>query len=59
MEWLGTGFVLTIGGVRLRVRLALEDVPCECAAHGKASPSAREEREHDQRARRTYRVHPR
>ena len=29
MEWLGGGFVLTIGGVRLRVRVALEDTPCE------------------------------
>ncbi len=27
MEWIGTGFVLTIGGVRLRVRIALEDTP--------------------------------
>jgi hypothetical protein len=27
MEWLGTGFVLTVGGVRLRVRIALEDTP--------------------------------
>jgi hypothetical protein len=28
MEWLGTGFVLTVGGMRLRVRIALEDTPC-------------------------------
>jgi hypothetical protein len=28
MEWLGTGFTLTIGGMRLRVRIALEDAPC-------------------------------
>ncbi len=27
MEWIGTGFVLTIGGLRLRVRIALEDTP--------------------------------
>jgi hypothetical protein len=27
MEWIGTGFVLTIGGMRLRVRIALEDAP--------------------------------
>jgi hypothetical protein len=27
MEWIGTGFVLTVGGVRLRVRIALEDTP--------------------------------
>ena len=27
MEWIGTGFVLTIGGVRLRLRIALEDTP--------------------------------
>jgi hypothetical protein len=27
MEWLGTGFTLTIGGIRLRVRIALEDAP--------------------------------
>lgn len=59
MEWIGTGFVLTIGGLRLRVRIALEETPCECVAHGKASPAAREEREHDRPARRTYRVHPR
>ena len=59
MEWIGTGFVLNIGGMRLRVRIALEDAPCECAAHGKASVPAREEREHDRPARRTYRVHPR
>jgi hypothetical protein len=29
MEYLGTGFVLTIGGMRLRVRIALEETPCE------------------------------
>jgi hypothetical protein len=28
MEWLGTGFTLTVGGLRLRVRIALEDTPC-------------------------------
>jgi hypothetical protein len=27
MEYLGTGFVLTIAGMRLRVRIALEDTP--------------------------------
>jgi hypothetical protein len=27
MEYLGTGFVLTIAGVRLRVRIALEETP--------------------------------
>jgi hypothetical protein len=27
MEWLGTGFSITIGGLRLRVRIALEDAP--------------------------------
>lgn len=59
MEWLGSGFVLTIGGVRLRVRVALEDAPCECAAHGKAPAAAREEREHELPGRPTYRVHPR
>jgi hypothetical protein len=59
MEWLGTGFVLTVGTVRLRVRVALEDVPHECAAHGKAAPAAGEEREHDRSDRRPYRVHPR
>ncbi len=59
MEWLGGGFVLTIGGIRLRVRVALEEVPCECAAHGKAPATAREEREYERPARRTYRIHPR
>ncbi len=59
MEFLGTGFVLTIGGMRLRVRVALEDAPCECPAHGKASVPAREERDHDDGVRRSYRVHPR
>jgi hypothetical protein len=59
MEWIGTGFVLTIGGVRLRLRIALEDVPCECASHSKAPAVAREDGEHDRPARRTYRVHPR
>lgn len=58
MEWFGTGFVLTIGGIRLRMRIALEDVPCECVSHGKAA-AAREEREHGRPARRAYRVHPR
>ena len=59
MEWLGTGFVLTIGGMRLRVKVALEETPCECGAHGKAPASAREDREHDGPARRPYRIHPR
>jgi hypothetical protein len=59
MEWIGTGFVLTIGGMRLRVRIALEETPHDCAAHGKAPAAAREEREYDRPARRAYRVHPR
>jgi hypothetical protein len=59
MEFLGTGFVLTIGSVRLRVRVALEETPHECAAHGKAPAFAREEREDDRPARRSYRIHPR
>lgn len=59
MEWIGTGFVLTIGTVRLRLRIALEDVPHECARHGKAAASAREERGHERPRRRVYRVHPR
>ena len=57
MEWLGTGFVLTIGSMRLRI--ALEEAPAACAWHGKAPEFAREEREHDRAARRTYRIHPR
>lgn len=57
MELFGSGFVLTIGGVRLRVRVALEDVPCAC--HGKAAAAVREEREHERGVRRTYRIHPR
>jgi hypothetical protein len=59
VEWIGTGFVLTLGGIRLRVRIALEDTPHECASHGKARAPAREDREHDRSTRRTYRVHPR
>lgn len=59
MEWIGTGFVLTLGTIRLRVRVALEDVPHECARHGKAAPAAREEREDERPRRRPYRVHPR
>jgi hypothetical protein len=57
MEWFGTGFVLTIGGLRLRLRIALEDVPCAC--HGKATAVAREERDYERPVRRTYRIHPR
>jgi len=59
MEWFGTGFVLTVGGLRLRLRVALEDAPCDCPAHGKAPAFVREERGHERSARRTYRVHPR
>jgi hypothetical protein len=59
MEWIGTGFVLTIGTVRLNVRIALEDAPHECARHGKAPQAAREEREGERPGRRTYRLHPR
>jgi hypothetical protein len=47
MEWIGTGFVLTMGAVRLRVRIALEDVPRDDARRGKAPAPAREEREDD------------
>jgi hypothetical protein len=47
MEWIGGGFVLTMGTVRLRVRVALEDVPRDGARRGKAPAPAREEREHD------------
>jgi hypothetical protein len=59
MEWIGTKFALTLGGIRLRVHVALEDVPFENARIGKAPSSAREQREHDGRVRRTYRLHPR
>jgi hypothetical protein len=59
MEWLGTGFVLTVGTIRLRVRIALEDAPQECAVHGKAAPAAREERGDERPRRRPYRIHPR
>jgi hypothetical protein len=54
MEWIGGGFVLTVGGVRLRVRVALEDTPEPCrpasdardgaACDTPASPRARERR---------------
>jgi hypothetical protein len=59
MEWIGTGFVLTIGSLRLRVRIALEETPHECTAHGKAPAFAREERDGDRPIRRSYRIHPR
>jgi hypothetical protein len=59
MEWLGTGFVLNIGAMRLRVRIALEDIPLESGRHGKAPTALREEREYDGPRRRTYRVHTR
>ncbi len=52
MEWLGAGFVLTIGGVRLRVRVALEDTPCACLpAPMPAAPTPEPElREHSRPA---------
>jgi len=59
MEWIGTGFVLTVGTIRLRVRIALEDAPHDCARHGKATAAVREGRDGDRPRRRTYRVHPR
>ena len=34
MEWIGTGFVLTLGGIRLRVRVALEDTPRDASPYG-------------------------
>jgi len=36
MEWIGTRFALTLGGIRLRVHIALEDVHEECVPRGKA-----------------------
>jgi hypothetical protein len=59
MEWLGTGFVLNIGAMRLRVRIALEDIPHECVRHGKAPTASREEREYDGPSRRATRIHTR
>jgi hypothetical protein len=59
MEWIGTGFVLTIGSMRLRMRVALEETPHECSSHGKGPSTAREERMYGRPARRVYRVHPR
>jgi len=59
MEWLGTGFVLTIGSLRLRVRIALEEAAGACACHGKAPAFVREDHEHGRAARRTYRIHSR
>ncbi len=59
MEWIGTKFALTLGGIRLRGHVALEDVPHEGARSGKVPSIAREQREHDGAARRTYRLHPR
>ena len=38
MEWLGTGFTLTIGGLRLRIRIALEDAPARAMAPVAKSP---------------------
>ena len=59
MEWIGTRFAITMGTVRLRVRIALEDVPAVAARSGKAASIAREESAYDGSGRRTYRVHPR
>jgi len=59
MEWIGTRFALTLGGIRLRVQIALEDAPGECVPRVKAPSLAREEREHDGAARRSYRIHTR
>ncbi len=59
MEWIGTKFALTLGGIRLRVSIALEDVPDESASAGKAPSAAREQREHDGTGRRNYRLHTR
>lgn len=60
MEWLGTNFALTLGGVRLRVRIALEDAPLRDAdAREMAADAAREERQHERPVRPAYRVHPR
>jgi len=59
MEWIGTGFTLTIGGVRLRIRIALEDTPPAPAYHEKAYVAPREQRDYDGPVRRHYRVHPR
>lgn len=61
MEWIGTRFALTLGGIRLRVSVALEDaLPEGTGALGKAPHAAREVREHDGSGRRrAYRVHPR
>jgi hypothetical protein len=59
MQWIGTRFALTLGGIRLRVHIALEDAVDECVPRGKAPSSAREEREHDGAARRSYRIHSR
>ncbi len=53
MEWIGTGFVLTVGGVRLRVRIALEDTPDPRPASRVApSESGWDAASHQQRARR-------
>ena len=59
MEWIGTRFALTLGGIRLRVHIALEDALREDARSGKAPPSVREQRGHDGSGRRTYRLHSR
>ena len=59
MEWIGTRFALTLGGIRLRVNIALEDVHEECAPRGKAPSIAREDRAYDGAARRSYRIHTR
>lgn len=59
MEWIGTKFALTLGGIRLRVHVALEDVPLESASVGKAPHGVREHRDHDGSGRRNYRLHTR
>jgi hypothetical protein len=55
MEWLGTGFVLTVGGVRLRVRIALEDTPCEPPAPLAAPAPAPHLHEHSRGSSRVHR----
>jgi hypothetical protein len=50
MEFIGTGFVLTIGSVRLR---CTEETPLQPSVYGKAQHLAREEREDDHPGRRS------
>ena len=58
MEWFGTRFALTLGGVRLRVRIVLEDAPFDGVP--RRNPEAERQSAHGERQRRSpHHLHPR